>query len=159
MNSLQPTTHMSTEDADIEDWVTDVCDEMDRINIAASTSSSNSTAKNSSIDATLVRMIREAHTRMGYMSPAKMVQVIANGLRSDLPPYSAHQLTKVMERWPCIYCQAATTRKQSRSTGSGVEPAVPFQCWSVDNKDGYVPCIHWGYTGYYIFEDLSLIHI
>ena len=155
MNLLQPTTDLVTEDSDIEDWVTDVCHELDKINAAASTSNSNSTAKNNSIDAAFVRMMREAHTRMGHMPPPKMAHVIANGLRSDLPPYTAHQLNKVMERWPCIYCQAATTRKKSRSTGSGVEPAVPFQCWSVDNKDGYVPCIYWGYTGYYIFEDYS----
>ena len=90
-----------------------------------------------------------------------MSLVIANGLRSDLPPYTALQLRKAYERWPCMYCQAATTRKKSRTTGSGVEPAIPFQYWSIDNKDGYVPCLKWGYTGHYIFEDYStsLLHV
>ena len=155
LNSLQPATDMHTECDDIEDWIVNVCDELDIINAAASNSSSNSTAKNKSIDATLVRMIREAHTRMGHMSPAKMVQVILHGLRSDLPPYTAHQVDKVMQRWPCIYCNGATARKNSSNMGSGVKPSVPFQSWSVDNKDGFVPCIHWGYTGYYIFEDYA----
>ena len=38
---------------------------------------------------------------------------------------------------------------------AGVKLQAVGQRFSVDNKDGYVPCLHWGFTGFHLFEDYS----
>ena len=62
---------------------------------------------------------------------------------------------KVMERWPCIYCKAASARVASKAIGSGVKLRAVGQVFSVDNKDGYVPCLNFGWTGYHLFADYA----
>jgi hypothetical protein len=115
--------------------------------------SCNSVTKNNRIPAENVRYVRDEHSRMGHMSPNKMMQVVANGLRSDMPSYTADQLAKIMQRWPCIYCKAASARVNPTNIGSGVHASKAFTRWYLDNKDRYTPCLHFAFTGYYMFKD------
>ena len=108
-----------------------------------------------------IQAIRECHVRYGHMSPRAMAETIAAQARSDLPTFTAAQVIKVMQRWPCIFCRAASMRRNSEPTGSGVRSNSIGSVWSIDNKDGYVPCLKWGYTGYHICEDHSnqMLHV
>jgi len=38
---------------------------------------------------------------------------------------------------------------------NGVKLRAVGQVFSVDNKDGYVPCLHFGWTGYHLFADYA----
>lgn len=75
--------------------------------------------------------------------------------RKPILKYTAAQVLKVSERWPCIYCRAASARVGSKGVGSGVKFREVGQVFSVDNKDGYVPCLHFEWTGYHIFADYA----
>ena len=150
--SLKPANEDICYQINDTDYIIDVILELDALEIREG-GSCNSVTKNNSIPAENIRYVRDEHSRMGHMSPKKMSQVVANGLRSDMPPYSADQLAKIMQRWPCLYCTGASARVNPENIGSGVHTSKPFTRWYVDNKDGYTPCLYFGYTGYYVFKD------
>ena len=144
--------------SDLEDYINDVCFELDAINsgLEGHTTTVNASARrkrNSHIPAEIVRILREVHVRYAHLNPEELAKVTANGARADIPLYTSAQVLKVMERWPCIYCRASSARIGSKGKGSGMKLQAVGQCSSVDNKDGYVPCLHWGFTGFHLFED------
>ena len=160
-NALRPVgsarAHDGIPQSDMEDYISEVCHHLDIIDTERDDliSTVNNTRRNNHIPAEIVRVIREGHVRYGHMSPRELAKVIASGARSDMPIYTSDQVLKVMTRWPCIYCKAATARIGSKGIGSGVKLQVVGEVFSVDNKDGYVPCLHFGFTGYHLFADYA----
>lgn len=133
-------------------YINSVIAELDFLELC---NSHKKTRATSPITRDIIQAIRECHSRFGHMSPRAMAATIASQSRADLPHFSADQVIKVMERWPCIFCRAASMRRNSEPKGSGVKPSTIGSIWSIDNKDGYTPCLKWGYTGYHICEDHS----
>ena len=109
---------------DMHDFISDVVDELDsedkRLHDEQSTKLVNSLAKDHHIPADIVRIIRDSHVRYAHMNAADLAVVLARGARADIPSYTPQQVLKVMERWPCIFCRAASARIGSRGRGSGV---------------------------------------
>ena len=85
------------------------------------------------------------------MPAHELAKVIVNGARADIPKYTAAQVLKVMEGWPCIYCRAASARVASKGIGSSVELHTVGQVFSVDNKDGYALCLYFGMTDWLLY--------
>jgi hypothetical protein len=81
----------------------------------------NATRRDNHIPAAFVRLARDAHVRYAHMSPSELAKVIVSGARADMHILPAAQFMKVMERWPCIYCKAASARVASKGIGSGVK--------------------------------------
>jgi hypothetical protein len=84
-----------------------------------------------------------------------MAEILVRQARADILDYTADEIRKVMNAWPCIYCKQAAQRRGSRNEGSGLKPGKPGERWSMDMKGGYVPCYHWNYDSVHIFECLQ----
>jgi hypothetical protein len=84
-----------------------------------------------------------------------MTETLARQARSDITTYTAQEITKVMDAWPCIYCKAAAQRRGSTNIGSGMKPVTTGTHWSMDMKGGYISGYDWGYDSVHVFECLS----
>lgn len=148
--SLSETTTIEKPWSDIDCYVNSVCAELDNIEFVNSTSRRKISKP---VSAAVVQAIRESHSRWGHTSPRAVAETIALQARADIPTFTATQVLDVMQRWPCIFCRSASMRSNSENEGSGVKSSAIGAIWSVDNKDGYPPCLKWGYTGYHICQD------
>ena len=141
-------------------FIQQVHDELDDMEGASSHSigQSNSTrAKDAHISSELIHMIHENHSRYGHQSPRQMAETLHRQARADFPPYTAAQILKVMDRWPCLFCKGAAMRRGTENIGSGIKlpPSEMGAVWSLDNKGNYTPAYHWGYTAIHLFECLA----
>ena len=102
-------------------YINSVIAELDFLELC---NSHKKTRATSPITRDIIQAIRECHSRFGHMSPRAMAATIASQSRADLPHFSADQVIKVMERWPCIFCRAASMRRNSEPKGSGVKPSI-----------------------------------
>ena len=84
-----------------------------------------------------------------------MAETLARQATSDITTYTAQEITKVMDAWPCTYCKAAAQRRGSTNIGSGMKPDTVGTHWSMDMKGGYISCYDWGYDSVHVFECLS----
>jgi hypothetical protein len=141
-------------------FVQQVCEELDVMERESSyhMRQSNSTrAKDGHISSELIHMIHENHSRYGHQSPRQMAETLHRQARADFPPYTATQILKVFDRWPCLFCKGAAMRRGTENIGSGIKmpPSEAGVVWSLDNKGNYTPTYHWGYTAIHIFECLA----
>ena len=81
-------------------YINSVIAELDFLELC---NSHKKTRTTSPITRDTIQAIRECHSRFGHMSPRAMAATIASQSRADLPHFSADQVIKVMERWPCIF--------------------------------------------------------
>jgi hypothetical protein len=87
------------------------------------------------------------------MSPKATAETMSLQALANIQLFTPTQVLDVMQRWPSIFCKAASMNRNSENEGSGVKSSAIGALWSFDNKDGYVECLKWGYTGYHICQD------
>ena len=102
----------------MEEYIREVCDHLDIIEdeLSAESVDVNTTRRNNHIPSEIVRLVRDAHVRTAHMPAHELAKLITNGATADIPKFTAAQVLKVHERWPCIYCKSASAR-----IGSGVK--------------------------------------
>ena len=135
---------------DKDSYINSVCSELDRMEFVNNTSK---VRKKKPVTAAIVQAIRESHSRYGHMSPKATAETMSLQALANIQLFTPTQVLDVMQRWPCIFCKAASMNRNSENEGSGVKSSAIGAVWSVDNKDGYVACLKWGYTGYHICQD------
>ena len=135
---------------DKDSYINSVCSELDRMEFVNNTSK---VRKKKPVTAAIVQAIRECHSRYGHMSPKATAETMSLQALANIQLFTPTQVLDVMQRWPCIFCKAASMNRNSENEGSGVKSSAIGALWSVDNKDGYVECLKWGYTGYHICQD------
>ena len=141
-------------------FVNQVCEELDEMEGESShfIGQSNSTkTKDTHISSELIHMIHENHSRYGHQNPRQMAETLHRQARADFPTYTAAQILKVMNRWPCLFCKGAAMRRGTENIGSGIKlpPSEAGAVWSLDNKGKYTPAYHWGHTAIHLFECLA----